>query len=150
MREVRFSEGAPTTNELAIARLERELSVRFPDDYRRFLLRTNGGRPDPACLRFDFAGESDEFHVHFFFGVDDPVTSCDLLRNAEITRETRTREVLPIARDDYGCLFYLVVRGLHVGRVLFGGLPQDGVVSYQPVADSFDAFLEMLEEPRQE
>ena len=145
MRSVSFSEGAPATNELDAAWLERAVSVRFPDDYRAFLLTVNGGRPDPACLRFEFGGETDDFHVHFFFGVDDPMESCDLKWNAETTRETRTLEIVPIAGDDFGCLFYLTVRGPCVGEVLFGGLPLDGIVSYSRVAGSFDAFLDMLE-----
>ena len=139
-----FSERAPETNELAIVRLERDLSVRFPSDYRDFLLTVNGGRPSPGHLRFDYAGETDVFHVHFFFGVADPEVSCDLIWNAEATRETRAPAILPIARDDYGCLFYLTVSGPRTGEVLFGGLPQDGVVSYGRVADSFGGFLEML------
>jgi hypothetical protein len=146
MSSVSFSEGAPATNELAVARLERALSVRFPEDYRAFLLTVNGGRPDPGCLRFEFGGETDDFQVHFFFGVDDPETSCDLKWNADITVETRTAELLPIACDDFGCRFYLTVRGPRVGEVLFGGLPVDGVVSYGRVAGSFGAFLEMLGE----
>jgi hypothetical protein len=146
MRRVSFSEGAQATNELAVARLERSLSVRFPEDYRAFLLTVNGGRPDPACLRFEHVGETESFRVHFFFGVDDPMESCDLKWNAEITRETRTREILPIAIDELGCRFYLTVRGPRVGEVLFGGLPQDGVVTYGRVAGSFGAFLELLED----
>ena len=128
------------------SRLERDLSVRFPDDYRDFLLTFNGGRPGPSHLRFNYAGETDVFHVHFFFGVADPEVSCDLNWNAEVTRETRTPSILPIARDDYGCLFYLTVSGPRTGEVLFGGLPQDGVVNYSRVADSFSSFLDMLGE----
>ena len=70
--------------------------MRFPADYRSFLLRVNGERPDPGCLRFEFVGETEVFRVHFFFGVDDPETSSDLKWNAEITRETRTPEILPM------------------------------------------------------
>lgn len=139
-----FSERAPETHELAVVRLEGELSVRFPDDYRDFLLTINGGRPSPSHLRFEHAGETDVFHVHFFFGIADPEVSCDLKWNAELTRETRDPAILPIARDDYGCLFYLTASGSRTGEVLFGGLPQDGVVSYSRVAGSFSSFLEML------
>jgi hypothetical protein len=146
MSSVRFSESAPATNEPAVARLERALAVSFPEDYRAFLLTVNGGRPDPGCLRFEFGGETDDFQVHFFFGVDDPETSCDLKWNADITRETHTAELLPIASDECGCRFYLTVRGPRVGEVLFGGLPVDGVVTYGRLAGSFGAFLELLED----
>lgn len=144
VQAVSFSERAPETNELAVARLERELSVRFPDDYRSFLLTVNGGRPSPSHLRFEHAGETDIFHVHFFFGVADPEVSCDLKWNAELTRETRDPAILPIASDDYGCRFYLTISGPRSGEVLFGDLPQDGIVRYSRVADSFSGFLEML------
>ena len=139
-----FSERAPETNELAVVRLERDLSVRFPDDYRDFLLTVNGGRPSLSHLRFEHAGETDVFHVQFFFGVADPEVSCDLNWNAELTRETRHPAILPIARDDYGCLFYLTVSGARTGEVLFGGLPQDVTVSYSRITGSFSSFLDML------
>lgn len=144
LQALKFSERAPDTNELAVSRLERELSVRFPGDYRDFLLKVNGGRPSPSYLQFEHAGETDVFHVHFFFGVADPEVSCDLKWNAELTRETRDPAILPIASDDYGCRFYLTVMGPRTGEVLFGGLPQDGIVRYSRVARSFSAFLEML------
>ena len=72
--------------------------------------------------------------------------SCDLNWNAEVTCETRAPSIFPIARNDYGRLFYMTVSGPRTGEVLFGGLPQDGAANYSRVADRFSSFLDVLGE----
>jgi len=63
-------ESYPPTSTECLRVYERQFGVILPDDYRCFLLRTNGGRPVPDGLEVrSWPGRSTR--VHFFFGLHD-------------------------------------------------------------------------------
>lgn len=47
---VTIHESNPPITDADIQALEQQLNIKFPDDYRRFLLAHNGGRPKPEVF----------------------------------------------------------------------------------------------------
>lgn len=107
--------------------VERRLGVRLPEDYRRFLLTFNGGRPVPANFVVSVDAEPRWMRVHFFFGVDDDVDSTDLLWNFDTLSGRLPRHVVPIASDEFGNCFCLDIRRSVNGPVLFWDHEQEGM-----------------------
>jgi hypothetical protein len=144
---MRVEESAPAISEFRLRQVERELGVTLPDDYRSFLLQHNGGRPVPSGVLLHFEGQPTPWRLHFFLGIDDPIESCSLAWNADITRATRPAGTIPIASDEAGNLFYLRWNEPNAGTVYFGATPSDGNrVHPVRISDSFTQFLEQLSE----
>src|SRR5687767_2580603 len=122
----RTEEAGPVISELDVRRFERDAKLVLPEDYRAFLLRHNGGRPVPAGFTLTLGGEAMCWRIHFFFGLNDPVESCPLQWNFDITHETRPPGTLPIADDEGGNMLYLRWDKPDVGSVHFGATPSDG------------------------
>ena len=139
------AESAPPTTELRLKRFERTVRAPLPDDYRAFLLRYNGGHPDPAGINLNLDGRQEYWRIHFFFGLDDQEESCSLDWAYEVTKDTRPAGTIPIANDEFGNMFYLRHSGPNSGAVYFGPTPSDGAgVTAILVSESFSAFLEQL------
>jgi len=128
--------------------VEREMGVEFPESYRRFLLAYNGGRPTPAYFTVVEDGKSVWMRIHFFFGVDDPIESCDLLWNYETFRGRLPHRVIAIANDECGNLFCLDLRPEGGGKVLFWDHELEGASAKRAlkavVAISFADWLNQL------
>jgi SMI1/KNR4 family protein SUKH-1 len=86
--------------------------------------------------------------IHFFFGVDDDVESCDLLWNFQTLKVRLPRNVISIASDEAGNLFCLDLREQGRGRVLFWDRELEGAGDHRAlkavVASSFDEWLNQL------
>jgi hypothetical protein len=134
-------------SEIELARFERDARLVLPADYRQFLLMHNGGRPVPADFMLTVDGETSPWRVHFFYGLNDPVESCSLKWNLEVTKDTRPPGTLPIASDEGGNMFYLRWDKPDAGSVHFGPTPWGGRrVHLTRICGSFTEFLEGLHE----
>lgn len=137
-----------------LAAVERQLGIRFPEDYRAFMLRYNGGRPEP-----------DGFDIAWAEGQpagEDWKTSCfgwlysvwdrdevNLLESNQVAFAGRIpRDTVAIGDDAGGNPILLALAGPYQGKVLFwcmdyeardGETPGYGNVGV--IADSFDDFL---------
>jgi hypothetical protein len=156
--------------------LERILNEDLPLAYKRFLLKSNGGTPDPPYFRTSVLAE--------FFSVNATDETYDLVENYRFLRETLPEELVPIARDGLGDVVCLAVKGENRGKVYFwdheGGTPRVDIrakypeIGWKPyedgeprppvkddwpghpdltlIADSFDEFLDSFhdldEDPR--
>ncbi|PQO42922.1 SMI1/KNR4 family protein [Blastopirellula marina] len=70
MMTARICETYPATTPAKLQRFERQFGVILPEDYSRFLLASNGGRPVPDGLDVPFwPGKSTR--IHFFLGLHD-------------------------------------------------------------------------------
>jgi SMI1 / KNR4 family (SUKH-1) len=138
MTMIRTIEAAPATSENAIKALESKVGFRFPDSYRVFLLLRNGGRPERDLVRVPGCDASPVARVHFFFGVDDPIESCNLAWNIKLLPEQLPRHSLPIATTEGADIFILM---LDTGQVAFWDDYQKKVF---PLATSFDEFIGSL------
>lgn len=123
-----------------IAGIEAELGATLPDSYRHFLLRHNGGAPDPDTV--DVPGlHGTPTDVQVFFGIGRPVESSNLSWNLSLAAEQGLRfRILPIARDSGGGLFCLKVERGVASEVVYWEMDVAEGKLY-PIASTFDEFI---------
>lgn len=137
--------GPPLTN-ARIAELERELGVTLTTDYRIFLMKHNGGRPDPRF--FPVRGlDGNLFRgIQIFFGVDSKIKSTNVDWNYLTYLGRIPRNLLPIACDDEGNLICLSLGELDEGSINYWDHNNEhSPPSYDNVhliADTFGDFLD--------
>jgi hypothetical protein len=147
----------PTLSEADIEQAEANLGVRFPDDYRRFLLELNGGRPEREYSAFPFRTGGGSV-VHTFVGIKPALKSNDLERTTLDEWDTEDypmpRTLIVIGDDVYGDILCLGVAGEELNKVYFRDMdrlpenpptkPWAMMKGYFKVADSFAEFLSLL------
>ncbi len=145
-------EKAPLTPE-AIQAAEQRLGRKFPEDYKRFLLKHHGGHPEPCGFEFvqpRSNGKKDWALIAYFLGLDGKhETIADYLVSYE---DRIPRDTIPIARDPGGNPILLTLGGKNQGKVYFWmreNEPEDPdeVQEYDYlgfVANSLDEFLGAL------
>jgi len=142
---ITIEDAGPPLTEERIASFERDLEVRLPDQYRKFLLRTNGGMPSPDTV--DIGGFSQSpTDVQVFYRIGGSVKSSELNWNRSTLTERLPDDLLPIACDSGGSAFCISLRREGWGAVLYCDLESVafnyGVKpKFYPVAPDFDSFL---------
>lgn len=136
---------------------EGNLNETLPADYRAFLLRHNGGKPQPAC----FMAPDDPLE-----GEDSPLSEREVIcflplhHNAwsdktmeeslalpihaalrDFKREQPDSDLLPIARDWSGNYICIGTANENRGKVFFYHHEYE---EFSPLAENFDSFLEDL------
>lgn len=107
----------------AIRKVEKELGVAFPDDYRAFLLAVNGGVPTPH--EFDMARPGrpgERICVDFFYGVAATRRRNDLLyEQQEIIGRTDTlpKGFVTIGFDPGAAPYCISTTGKKSGAIYF-------------------------------
>lgn len=154
MVEITENEGPLSTEELDS--VEKQLGVRFPDDYRSFMLKYNGGRTEPdgfAISWSDGQNAGDDWKTStlswLFFVFEDLDEDENLLTmNLETFSGRIPEDTVAVGRDAGGNLILLVVTGENLGSVLFwvkayeaGNGRTPGYDNVGIVADSFEEFL---------
>ena len=139
-------EAGPAISEIELARFERDARLTLPLDYRAFLLRHNGGRPVPADFWLTLDDERLPWRVHYFYGLNDPVESCSLQWNLNLTKNTRPFGTLPIASDEAGNMPYLRWDKPNAGSVYFGPTPSGHGVELTWLCGTFTEFIQTLHE----
>lgn len=141
---------------------EQEHQVRFPAEYRAFLLHHNGGTPEPQT--FCGKGEKEPSEVcQYFLGIGMKQKTGDLAWALEIycdEEERRMpRRMLPIAMDAFGNMICLATAGKDAGKVYFWNHEEEDPEPSQkdPVennlsvlADSLEQFLNQFAEDAEE
>jgi hypothetical protein len=129
---------------------ERSQGVVFPEAYRAFLLRWNGGVPQPNAYYIrGFAGNPEGF-LQVFYGIGYPIEACSLEWAFQMLRDEMPDNLLPIAGTcgpDRVCLCWY---GDRAGQVYYW----DGCNKPDPpdfsniyfIAESFRALLDSLHE----
>ena len=98
--------------------VEKRLSGTLPSDYVDFLVKWNGGRPEPSAFSFEESGRVTSSEVQCFFGVCDN-RNYGLVRNLDIYDGRVPAGCCPIACDPLGNLLLLSVVGPDRGTVYF-------------------------------
>jgi hypothetical protein len=137
----------PTQEDLRL--LEEELGARLPDDYRAFLIKFNGGRPEPNW--FPMQGELGVGGVDLFLGIRRPGEWDDLLTAKRRLLERMPPHMLPIAHAECGNLICLSLGGSDSGSVYYWDHELEADEGEEPtyanlshVADSFATFWEAI------
>src|SRR5689334_20129279 len=88
--------------EASLQALEERCACRLPDDYRGFLLASNGGFPTPDCITFTEDGYVTAADVFCFLAIDEDRAWCSLDWHLERFADRLPANTLPIARDSCG------------------------------------------------
>src|SRR5262245_47408000 len=100
-----------------ITQFEKKYGIDLPADYRNFLLRCNGGSPQPESFHVpDWHGG--ETAVNFFYGIHDG-KHYNLGKSFENTRTILAPGFMAIGCDPGGDLILLGFKGEHRGQVYF-------------------------------
>lgn len=130
---------------------EQRYGIVLPEDYRRFMLQYNGGRPSPQDT-FDVPKRrhSEQDTVGDFNSIDVENPSLSIEAFMEIYRDRIPAGTLPIGGGACGGAILLRVAGEPLGEVLLFDEESDGEPGLPPhtyrVAPSFQAFLDGLYE----
>lgn len=140
-------EEAPVSLE-ALEQVEKRLNIHLPDQYRKFLLRHNGGKPTPDL--FNCAGGGGSF-VHKFLAINDgPYDNFEQESLSFWANKAVPGNIVPVAYDAFGNYVCLSVSGTDTGSVYFWNHEeQTGKTSYRDlclIAESFDQLLASLYE----
>jgi hypothetical protein len=116
---------------------------RIPPAYRDFLLRQNGGSPDPSLFEVEDNGE--EVAVQMFFGLKMPAFSLNLERVFDDFGSRLPPALFPIAQDPGGNIIGVVEDGEQAGVVMYWDLDFEGEEgALSRVAPDFQTFLRRL------
>ncbi len=118
-------------SEEKLAEVETYFGVRFPDDYRRFLVFSNGCRPESNI--FDIGGDNDS-GVREFYSTDQSISEKDALS------DRLPQWSWPIAEDECGNLVNL----RYINEKWDVSFWDHELEEETVVAGSFDEFLNLL------
>jgi hypothetical protein len=151
----KLTDKGPRLDERRVAAFEARTGLRLPAEYRRFLLRTNGGTPAPEVgFAFVEDGKPSESVLDQFYvlkaNADEP--NLDEAIETFVEPGRMPRHLLPVAYDQFGNQLCLSLGESDYGAVYFWNHerePAEGAATptfdnLSPVAPGFDAFLELL------
>lgn len=149
MSKVAFSESWSKVNERGISRIEDRLQLQFPPQYKKFLLRQNGGIPRPGILIID----EKEYKISLFYsiggGQDKDICyaqkRANLFLSTHFSGEERKNYegFLIIAEDSHGNYIFLGTDGDTEGHVYHF----DKKAKIEPLtllSNSFSEFINMF------
>ncbi|MBK9266725.1 MAG: SMI1/KNR4 family protein [Polyangiaceae bacterium] len=136
-----------------IALFEARWKVVLPDEYKRFLLKSNGGRPSPDV--FDVPGYQFEGGViDSFYGLHSG-EYYQLERAYEVYLDRIPTDMVPMALDNFGNVVCIGWKGERRGKIYFwdhedeldeNGLSRQDYSNVFLVANSLEEFLGKLKE----
>lgn len=137
--------------ETTLDSLEDALAVKFPAEYRSFLLQFNGGEPASNCFHVPGLGDG-AGAVRCFFGITARNKSTDLQTNAVNMSGRLPEGFFPIAEDSCGNYICLRTKGKNKGAIYFWDHELESEDNKQPrltnltkVANGFEDFLSSLQ-----
>jgi cell wall assembly regulator SMI1 len=133
--------------DLDIRRLENRLGVKLPEEYRAFLEKYNGGRPN-AKYFLVVGFDNEPRQILDFYGIDDPIESCRLDWNFEVLFGRMPNGFFPIACEDGGNIICLSLAAKSYGNIFYWDHDEESqpatYVNVYKVADTFKEFFDGL------
>ncbi len=136
-------------SEESLRKLERKIGVMLPPDYREFLRRYNGGRPEPDGFWIEKGSYSSG--VHQFYGLHDGPAWLSIDTYAGPERYGVPEGLLPIGDDGIGNFICIGLVGEGRGAIYFIDheihpyAEPDSFEGVTEVAGSFSEFLSRLQ-----
>ena len=154
MRTIKI-EGANEFGQLTSEQLfefEQKHNLKLPDDYRSFLLKYNGGRPNPEIIDFIQYGENQSDIVNYLCGIHDGEYWASLEWHMESLNNRGPAGFVPFGYDPGGNIYLLGVIAEHFGKVYFWDHENESMLydkepdfeNISIIADSFSEFLNKL------
>lgn len=145
MALLRTVEGGPSLTEEDIGAFERTQGLALPASYREFLLATNGGRPERDLFAINGLEGNPLGRIHMFFGLNDPIESCNLDWNLDVFGDRIPKELLPIATTEGVDKICLSLGREKTGAIFYwDGHARVGERSLYFLADDFSSFVSSL------
>ncbi|GIK67151.1 MAG: SMI1/KNR4 family protein [Chloroflexota bacterium] len=146
---VTIHESRPPITDADIQAVEQQLNIKFPDDYRRFLLAHNGGRPEPEIFLIpDHPIPNQSSILNWFYSIDPSDYYYNILKMVKVFADRMPPEFIPIGCDPGGNQICLVVAGEDKGMIFFWDHEQEMDEGEPPtydnlffIADSIDDLL---------
>lgn len=145
----------PAVSSADLEKVERAIGRKFPEAYKKFVLKYNGGRPEPSEFQVTWDGQdwadgwetnSVAWFVSFHKG-----GLTDFLDYYDTFKSRIPRDMAPIAHDPGGNLVLLAIDGPDSGKVYFWMQDYEAVDDTPPdrsnigfIAQGFDQFLDLL------
>lgn len=135
---VTIHESRPPITDADLQAVEQQLNIKFPDDYRRFLLAHNGGRPEPDVFEILLEDETpiNSSMMHWFYSIDPSDYYNNILKMAEVFADRMPPEFIPIGCDQGGNQICLVVVGEDKGMIFFWDHEQEMDEGEPPTYDN--------------
>jgi hypothetical protein len=144
--EIAIEGSARRVTRVQVERTEKKHGVRIPAEYKEFLLCHNGGHPKRCCFSYGKVPYGDSL-VASFFAVDGPA----YMNLAHVVKSYAARlpvDLFPVANDPGGNLILISCARREKGAVYFWDHEAEGKKNVHRIAGSFDAFLAMLTEEK--
>jgi putative nucleotidyltransferase with HDIG domain len=155
---ITIREAAEPVSPDQLDQIERTLNIRLPADYRSFLLRANGGDPEPKFFHFTAIDEDEGTRrrqrgvVARFYPTSRAQTGSGEVNSFVALYQENVPLgwpdwLLPIAQveDDLdGGMLCIGVKGKKEGRIYYWPEQEIGEETLHKVADSFTSFLALL------
>jgi len=145
---VEFSDiGAPLSDK-QLDRLERDLDVKLLSPYRRFLLRTNGGKPHPDFFPIPEHKRLTYARIDMIFGIGRMERKSNVDWQYKMLIGQLPPYVLPIAATTDEDIIFIALGALDEGRIYFwerdDARLSAGYDNAYVIAPDFDKFLDRL------
>jgi hypothetical protein len=102
-----------------IMALEAAYDIKLPEDYKRFLLKYNGGDTPETSIYLGKGRGLGETDVRYFYSVAESDKSFTWLDGLDLLDEYLDDSLLPIASDTFGNEFVIGVADVNRGKVYF-------------------------------
>lgn len=149
MMEIKNANPYGPLSEERLQDFEKRVGAVLPPDYREFLKRYNGGKPDPND--FWIRGGRDSSGVHQFYGLHDGPKWFSIDCSVGVERYGVPEGLLAIGDDGVGNTICIGIKGEKRGIIYFIDYeihPYDESDSFEGItklADSFSEFLSTLQ-----
>jgi hypothetical protein len=142
-----MSDVGPLLTEGQIARIEKQLDVTLPDDYRSFLIRTNGGKPRQDSFPIQTHKTLSIGKIVQLFGLGRPVKESNIDWNYKNLIGQLPNYHFPIAITPEEDMVTLSLGRLDAGRVYYWVRAEYNVAGDNEayfIAGNFDKFIDLL------
>lgn len=142
---LRTFEGGPPLSQEDVSSFENNQGLVLPADYKEFLLATNGGRPERDLFTIKGLEGDSAGRIHLFFGLNDPIASCNLDWNLTVFKQRLPTNLLAIATTEGADKICLGVAGARAGAISYwDGHARAGERNLYFLAEDFSSFISSL------